>query len=407
MTIMTTGLSHQRQRAWSGFTLLELLLVAVIIAILAALMLPVLSKTKGRSLQIECLSQLRQVGVASLTFAHDHGDRFPFQVPVKDGGTLELVKSASPDGADIFFAFRHFQALSNELGVARLLRCPSDSRTGATTFEELRNDNISYFLAVTADPSKPDSLLAGDRNIMARSSGSGAILKLTALEGAKWTSAIHEFKGNLLFAGGHVERTANQGLQVALQNPDGPVRVWVPSAPPASLRGGSSAPGKSPSASPGERTGFDAMQKFFATPQGPSSGQSAAPSSPLPPARTPQVATVRGDGTPAPQPPPQVQPPAPAEPKPVSKPPVVPPVAPPVPETLAAPSLVAEPEPAQEPLAFLVAPERCWWCWWLMIAAGLFTAFILGFFVHRRRRARRMAKGWTPDWQAPQRAGRR
>ncbi len=403
---MKTRQAHQTGPTQGAFTLLELLLVTVIIAILAALSLPVLSKAKGRSHQIECLSQLRQVGVASLSFAHDHGDRFPFQVPVKQGGTLEMVKSASQDGADIYFAFRHFQALSNDLSVARLLRCPSDNRESAATFDELDNDNISYFLAVTADPAKPDSLLAGDRNIISSGSGSGSILKLTALEGAKWTRAIHEFKGNLLFAGGHVERTVNAGLQVALVNPDGPVKVWVPNSPPTSAKNNSSSGKSSPpsAAAGGGGGGFEALQRFFATPAGSSSAQSAPP--PPPVTRSPQVA-VRGAGGPAPEPPPQIQLQELTEPKPVEKPPTVLAVVPPILELAVDPVPVVESEETQEPLAFFVAPERCWWCWWLMIAAGLLTAFILGFIVHRRRRAQQISQGWTPHWQAPHSPGPR
>ena len=53
------------RRQSAAFTLIELLLVMVIIAVLAALLLPVLGKAKGRGKQIECLNQLRQVGIAA------------------------------------------------------------------------------------------------------------------------------------------------------------------------------------------------------------------------------------------------------------------------------------------------------------------------------------------------------
>jgi prepilin-type N-terminal cleavage/methylation domain-containing protein len=69
-----------RDAAVSGlaFTLIELLVVIAIIAILAALLLPALSRAKEASRSVNCCSNLRQLGIASMTYIMDNKGRLPF-----------------------------------------------------------------------------------------------------------------------------------------------------------------------------------------------------------------------------------------------------------------------------------------------------------------------------------------
>jgi prepilin-type N-terminal cleavage/methylation domain-containing protein/prepilin-type processing-associated H-X9-DG protein len=223
-----------RTPAHAAFTLLELMLVVLIIAILAALVLPALDTAKARGKRIECVSQLRGIGTAFHLFANDHGNAFPFQVSTNEGGSREFVHAGFALADNFYFAYRHFQTISNELTLPRFLVCPSDrGRTNAPGFPGLRNDNISYFAGVTADFSKPDSLLSGDGNLT-DATGSGAILKLATNAPGVWTSGCHEYKGNILFADGHVEQLNGGGLISAIDNSGVPVNaLFVPISQPA------------------------------------------------------------------------------------------------------------------------------------------------------------------------------
>lgn len=60
-----------------GFTLIELLVVIAVVGILAALLLPVLSKTKERALRTQCLSNLRQFNFLLTMYADANNQKFP------------------------------------------------------------------------------------------------------------------------------------------------------------------------------------------------------------------------------------------------------------------------------------------------------------------------------------------
>jgi len=204
-----------------GFTLVGLIIIVAVLAILAAMLLPALASAKRKAKRINCVNNLKQDGLAFRLWEGDNGDKYPMAVSMNKNGTMEYAEDGN--------AFRHFQVMSNELSTPKILVCPADDRIPAANFAKLKNQNVSYFVGLDAEETRPQMLLTGDRNVTNGLSPVRSVLELRPEIPAGWTEDLHKGQGNVGLADGSVQQVFMPGLQPMLRNTgDSTNRVALP-----------------------------------------------------------------------------------------------------------------------------------------------------------------------------------
>ena len=138
-----------------GFTLIELLVVIAIIAILAALLLPVLNKTKVAAQGIQCMSNTRQMALAWRMYVENNSDGLPAAdgavpaVPEWDGGGFMDFAPDNPVNYDITVNMAKSPLWKYCGQSPGIWKCPADRSTvlkGAVRVPRVRSVSVNCFM---------------------------------------------------------------------------------------------------------------------------------------------------------------------------------------------------------------------------------------------------------------------
>ena len=223
-----------------AFTLIELLVVIAIIAILAAMLLPALSKAKARAQGTRCLSNVKQLQLAWQLYADDNGD----VIPPSAGGSPAPNQSwcaghftANPaDKTDLTLIKNSLLGpLASSTGI---YKCPGDTTDNVRSFSEncaMNNDGTDaalwtqfvLFHKSTSVPSPSQYFTFIDESSATIDNAHfliGFNQNYAAASVVDNPAAYHGGSGNTSFADGHVAARRWHANPVTDMNPDG---IWL------------------------------------------------------------------------------------------------------------------------------------------------------------------------------------
>lgn len=259
-------MNAQRSPQEAAFTLMELLVVIAVIAILAALLLPALSRAKARARKVVCLSNQKQLAVTWQIYSGDQAERFVWNgnaTTVVNGRRLWVMGSGHNFTAALtdsrYLIDPTLTAFGDYLKAAAVYKCPADESTvlvGGQKLAKIRSYAMNYYLGPAESgyltpgyryyhkmaqllPAQPSRIFLFQDVLPENLCFPGFVVFMSEAQGFfHYPSSQHLKTGVLNFTDGHAEsqrwkdertrpRPINGSVGHGIASPGNPDLVWL------------------------------------------------------------------------------------------------------------------------------------------------------------------------------------
>jgi hypothetical protein len=179
-----------------------LLVILTLLCVFLLVFGPVTLSASAKAKRIRCVNNLKTVGLVAST--------------IPTSATTDRQALADFES----FLTQRMLSFSNSGVSVTNFTCPADSRKQVATWAAFSRTNFSYFVSLDSAQMYPQTLLAGDRNIMTNGARIGpGIVKLdSSVTNAAWDGTIHRFQGNCVMGDGSVQQLSSVRLRDSLRN---------------------------------------------------------------------------------------------------------------------------------------------------------------------------------------------